>query len=123
MIWLLVVVSTVSVCECFLRMPFVLNIRSMILYSTKSYRAVSSNNISDHWKEKVLPVYSAKIFFTSLKLFLLLLAALLPLVMWQYLGALMELDLFASISGWPGMVGMTIAAAMYFFVREKILRG
>jgi len=122
-IWLLVVMSTASVCECFLRLPFAENIKTLVLYTTKSYRVISSARISDHWKEKVLPLFAAKIFRMSLMLFLFLLISLMPLLIWHYLAVLLGLDLFAFAFEIPGMVAMTAVAVVYFVVRKKLFHG
>lgn len=123
MIWLLVVMSAASVCECFLRLPFAENINTLILYTLKSYRAISSERISDHWKEKVLLIFAAKIFRTCLMLFLFLLLSLAPLVLWHYLAVMLGLDFFAFVFETTGMVAMTAVAVLYLLVRKKLFYG
>jgi len=118
--WLLVALSAASFCECVLRLPFVENIKTLVLYSSKSYRVISSARISDHWKEEVLLLFAAKIFCTSLMLFMFFLLSLAPLLMWHYLAVLLGVDLFAFITGIHGMVAMTFAAVVYLFIRRKL---
>ncbi len=123
MIWLLLAVGTVSACECFIRLPFLRNIKILVLYITKSRRAIFSENISDHWKEKILPIFAGKILCTSLVLFWLLLVSLSPFVLWQYLAVLLDLNLFALLAKPLGMVMTTVVGILYFSARKKLRHG
>lgn len=115
--------STVSVCECFLRMPFAENIKALALCTSSSCRIIFSKRISDHWKERILPIFAAKIFVASLRLLWFLLLSFLPIVLWQCLGNLLDLDMLHFFSKLPGIVVTTVVAALYFFVRKKLFHG
>ena len=120
MIWALSILCTISICECFIRLPLAGCIKDFSRYSSKAYRTVSSSRISDHWKEKVLAIYAVKIFFLSWQLLLLLVLALLPLLLWHWLGNLIGLDLLTYAAGPSGILLMTVSAVVYLYVRNKI---
>lgn len=52
--------------ELFLRLPFFKHLHYLKSDSTKALSVISSSNISDHWKEKVIPRYARNILSSSL---------------------------------------------------------
>jgi hypothetical protein len=78
MIWLLVALAGVLASEVMLRLPLIGTIKGVIDVSRKSMRLLASKKISDHWKERVLPAYSLRMFKGSVGFFLLLCLGLLP---------------------------------------------
>ena len=72
---ILLLVCFLSV-EIFIRLNF-LPCFDLILQVTKKVTyVISKNNISDHWKEKVIPAYAVKIMKYSLQILMILLLIL-----------------------------------------------
>ena len=69
--FILLVLCFLSV-EIVVRSNYFVLIKSIILVSKKSVRTISNKNISDHWKENIIPKYSICILKSSLKMLLVL---------------------------------------------------
>lgn len=70
------------VLELMIKIRLQIKVKSFFLLVQKSMRIVRSREVSDHWKEVVLPEYSKRIFMQSLQIFfcLFLLCALMFLL-------------------------------------------
>ncbi len=119
--WALLGLGMVATVELFFRLPFRKTFRSLIGTMSKSIKVISSPNISDHWKEKILLVYAADTLGSSVLLFLLMLVALLPVTTLGGVGNLIGIDIFGLISRPAGVVMPTVGAVVYAFVRKKVL--
>ena len=71
------VVACVLSIELFLRLKFMSYVNSIGRNSNKVFRVIISSNISDHWKEKMVPVYA----FILLKNSLLILGILFLIIL------------------------------------------
>lgn len=80
-LWLYVVIAGVLASEAFLRLPLIPTITRVTATAQKSGKVLTSKRISDHWKETVLPRYSLIIGMGSVKFFLMLCLALLPVAL------------------------------------------
>ncbi len=78
--WLLVIVAAILASEALLRLPIMAKIKDVSEISQKAMRVLKSGRISDHWKERVLPVYAKRIGFGSVAFFVLLCLGLLPVL-------------------------------------------
>ena len=58
--------------EIFIRFRFVDQLKLILKVTKKVTHVILQKNISDHWKEKVIPVYAFKIMKFSLKIFFIL---------------------------------------------------
>ena len=68
---------TMSVCcalsvELFIRLDFKLILSSLIAVFEKTIKVIKSVNISDTWKEKIIPFYAISMFKYSIKSFFIL---------------------------------------------------
>ena len=72
---LLLLVCILSV-EVFIRFNFLSLLDSILKVTKKVIYVISQNNISDHWKEKVVPAYALRIMKYSLQILLILLVIL-----------------------------------------------
>jgi hypothetical protein len=72
----LVVACFLSI-ELFLRLKFISYLNSISRNSNKVFHVIISSNISDHWKEKMVPVYA----FILLKNSLLILGILFLIIL------------------------------------------
>ena len=70
--WILLLVAGALACELFLALPLMATIRRATGMASKAQRLLQSKRISDHWKERMLPVYAGRIAGNSLKFFLYL---------------------------------------------------
>jgi len=70
--FLLLLVCILSV-EVFIRLNFISRIDSILKVTNRVTYVIPNNNISDHWKEKVIPAYALRIMKYSLQIFLILL--------------------------------------------------
>jgi hypothetical protein len=65
---LIVAPATILVVEFFLACPLLRLVRAMSEQTRKAVRVLGMARVSDHWKEKVLPVYALATMKTSLLL-------------------------------------------------------
>lgn len=80
-LWVFVAAAGILASEAFLRLPLLPTIRRVTRTAQKSGKVLSSKHISDHWKERVLPRYSLVIGTGSVRFFLMLCLALLPVAL------------------------------------------
>ena len=74
--YIYLVVACVLSIELFLRLKFMSYVNSIGRNSSKVFHVIISSNISDHWKEKMVPVYA----FILLKNSLLILGILFLII-------------------------------------------
>ena len=60
--------AVIAVVELMARLPLKTAVDGLLLYIPKAVHLITSSKISDHWKEKVIPVYAGKILRASLLL-------------------------------------------------------
>ena len=70
--FLLMLICIFSI-EIFYFFNFSKRVISILSFSKKVTSVITSNKISDHWKEKVIPVYALRIMKYSLQILLILL--------------------------------------------------
>ena len=58
--------------EFFIRLNFLSNLNSILTVAKKVPYVISQNDISDHWKEKIIPAYALRIMKYSLQILLIL---------------------------------------------------
>ena len=73
MIHLLLLLVCILSVEVFIRSNFLLLIDSILNVSKRVTYVIPQSKISDHWKEKVIPLYALRIMKYSLKILLILL--------------------------------------------------
>ena len=71
------VVACVLSIELFLRLKFISYVNSIVRNTNKVFHVIISSNISDHWKEKMVPIYA----FILLKNSLLILGILFLIIL------------------------------------------
>ncbi len=122
MVWLLLVLGTLAVVECFIRLPFMARIKYLKTLLAKISRVLRSSSISDHWKEKILPTYAWQLFSSSILLFCYVVLAILPLVILAYVATQFGVPLLVMISSITGIVASTVIAVAYIFIRNFAVR-
>ncbi len=87
----------VLVVEAAFASPLARLIRTLAVKSRKSARLIWSKRISDHWKERILPVYSLTMFWTSLQILAWLIFLAMIFALGLYIGAWVFADDFEGI--------------------------
>tara|TARA_B100001093_G_scaffold495683_1_gene540438 strand:- start:2163 stop:2519 length:357 start_codon:yes stop_codon:yes gene_type:complete len=72
---ILLLVCIISV-EVFIKLNFLSILDSILKIAKKVTYLIPQNNISDHWKEKVIPIYASRIMKYSLQMLMILLLLL-----------------------------------------------
>ena len=75
--YLYLVIACVLCIELFLRLKFISYVNSILKNTNKVFHIIISSNISDHWKEKMVPKYA----FILLKNSLLILGILFLIIL------------------------------------------
>ncbi|WP_321491548.1 sulfotransferase [uncultured Desulfobacter sp.] len=119
-----IVASAIVFVELFYRLPFAWQVKQVREISLKSIHTVTSSKISDHWKEKVLPVYSLKIFCSSILFGIYLVAAFSVFVFIYGLVGLIFFDTFndsvASLYQWRVEGIICIVGIGYALLRKRM---
>ena len=114
---ILLLVCILSV-EIFIKSNFLstLDIFSKII--KKVVRVVTSKNISDHWKENILPVYALKIMKYSLYILVILLFIISLCITADYYSNNLLLHMFSFI----GIIESLFFSSGYLFLRKSLVR-
>lgn len=119
MIWLLVAVAIIAVVEAFLFLPFVERVKRIWSSYSKAVRTISSRQISDHWKEKVLVAYAASIFSESITVLIILGLAISPILAAIFAGTFLGLDVYRALMSVEGILFTCVFSLLYLLVRGK----
>jgi hypothetical protein len=109
--------------EYFLRLPFALRCRALMVIATKSVRRILSKKISDHWKEVILLRYAREL-MTHTFVIASMLIAWIPLVVlpalfldWIFVPHPSTIESFSNLSG---MASMTVVSFIYILLRKRL---
>jgi len=114
-------IATLVACEIIVRLPFNKALLQISNYTIKATSVLSSERISDNWKEKVLPLYARKICNASLMIFVFILACLSPFAIIGLLAADELSRLFDSLASIKVSFSITLIAIVYIFFRRKLM--
>lgn len=123
--YLVVGLVTVSAVESFLRLPFRSQAASLQQALTRARSIMLSPRISDHWKEKALLAYAARIMRATATIAVsLAVVALAALATAWLLARVLNLDRpIAEILGtWPALTVSIIIATIYVVIRGRLVR-
>ena len=73
MIHLLLLLVCILSVEVFIRLNFLSYLDSILKVTKRVFYVIPNNNISDHWKEKIIPAYALRIMKYSLQILVILL--------------------------------------------------
>lgn len=118
---LLVAISTAVAVEIFLRTPFDALLHNLADTTKRAGKTLSSQFISDHWKEVVLPRYAFMIFKNSALLLGCLLITALPVIVIDRIGAQFGFQTLATMATGLGFFFSLLIATLYVFIRAQIL--
>tara|TARA_B100001057_G_C22384002_1_gene769561 strand:- start:43 stop:399 length:357 start_codon:yes stop_codon:yes gene_type:complete len=113
----LLLVCILSV-EVFIRLNFLSHLDSILKVTKKVMYIIPKNNISDHWKEKVIPVYALRIMRHSLQI-LLILSLILSLF---FISDLFLNNLLAFTLSLIGIIESMVFAFGYVYLRRLFIK-
>lgn len=123
-----VYLTSIVICICgvelLIRAPLYDSLQTLLRYARKSSQVIASSRISDHWKEKVLPTYSLKVFQGSLKLFVIFLVVFGLLLLVSLALDLLFLSgetTLGFLSTWQGILFATVFSILYYYARRRLL--
>jgi hypothetical protein len=119
MAWLLMILGSIVAVEIILRLPLKRQFHAMTDISRRSARVLRSPNISDHWKERMLPSYALRLARASTSLFLIFCAAIAPLLL---VGLFMPGGVIAWVEQLArplSIIVLTIASLLYVMARGR----
>ena len=112
----LLIVCALSV-EVFIRSNFLLILSSILKVTKKVTHVIFQNNISDHWKEKVIPTYALRIMKYSLQILLILLL----IIMIFFIASYFFSDLIGLMLTIIGIIESIIFVFVYALVRRSLV--
>jgi len=122
---LIVAPATIVAAHIFLLLPFSSVLQRLQRNARKSIHLMTASAISDHWKEKSLPVYAGAIAMNALTLggLLILLATTYGAALYAT-GKLWDtnFDFAASLQRIDFMVYAIVIATLYLFARKRLKR-
>lgn len=113
----LLIVCTLSV-EVFIRFNFLLVLSSILKVTKKVTYVIFQDNISDHWKEKVIPIYALRIMKYSLQILLILVLIIIVFSIASYLFS----DLIGLMLSIIGIMESMVFAFGYAFARKSLVK-
>jgi len=107
------VVACVLSIELFLRLKFMSYVNSIGRNLNKVFHVIMASNISDHWKEKMVPTYA----FTLLKNSLLILGILFLIILVFSAFIILSSKFLVLLSSVTGIVTLTVISLTYLKLR------
>lgn len=118
MIHILLLIICVFSVEFFIRLKFLTIIDSMIKITKKVINVISSKYISEHWKEKIIPVYALRIMNYSIQLLFIFLITLSPIIIIDFFFN----DLLVFIFSFIGIFESLFFSFGYIYIRQSFLK-
>ena len=118
MIHLLLSLVCILSVEVLIRFNFLSYLDSIIKVTKKVTYIIPKSNISDHWKEKVIPAYALRIMKYSLQILLILLLIISLFFISDYFFN----DFLAFTFSWVGIIESMVFAFGYVFLRKSFIK-
>ena len=104
--------------EIFLNLNFLNHLKKIISLTKKVLLVMSNKEISDHWKERVIPTYALQLMKYSLTVLLILL-----MIIAVFLGiSLFELNFIVYIFSLIGILESIVFIFLYLKIRSFLLK-
>lgn len=117
MIHLLLVLVCILSIEIFIKLNFLSHLDSILKVTKKATYIIPKSNISDHWKEKVIPLYALRIMKYSLQILLILF-----LIMFlSFICYLFQNNFLTFILSWIGIIETMVFAFGYVYLRRLFI--
>ena len=117
MIHLLLLLVCIASVEVFIRLNFLSILDSILKVTRKVTYVIPRDNISDHWKEKVIPMYALRMMKYSLQILLILLLILSLF----FIADFFFNNFFAFTLSLIGIVESMVFAFGYFYLRKSVI--
>ena len=104
--------------EIFNRSNYISFIKSLIEVNKKAINIISNKNISDHWKENIIPKYSLQMMKYSMQMLLILFLIFFIFVIADNLFS----GFLAFTFSWNGIIESILIAFSYAFIRKLSFR-
>ena len=114
---ILFVICFLSV-EIFIRSNYISLIKSLVEVSKKAISIISNKNISDHWKENIIPKYSLQMMKYSIQMLLILFSIIFIFFIADNLFS----GFLAFTFSWNGIIESILLAFSYVYIRKLIFR-
>ena len=111
----LIVVIILSI-EILIRFNLLNRLNLIIILINKASKIIISKNISDHWKEKVIPKYSIKIMKFSLHIFVMLISICCIF----FIVNIINTGFLSYLFSIQGIIESTLIAFGYLYLRRVI---
>ena len=115
--FLLSLVCILSV-EIFVRFKFPSHLGSILRVANRVTYIIPKSNISDHWKEKVIPIYALRIMKYSLQILLILLLIMTLFFIVDFFFN----DFLAFTLSFIGMIESMVFGIGYFYLRKTLIK-
>ncbi len=114
---ILLVVCLLSV-EIFIRSNYIFLLKSTIKLSKKATSTILNKNISDHWKENIIPKYSFQMMKYSLQMLLIIFFIMFIFVITDNLYS----GILIFTLSWNGIIESILIAFIYAYIRKQIVK-
>ena len=104
--------------EIFIRSNYISLINSLVEVSKKAINIISNKNISDHWKENIIPKYSLQMMKYSMQMLLILFLIIFIFVF----GDKILIGFLEFTFSWNGIIESILFAFSYAYIRKLIIR-
>ena len=104
--------------EIFIRSNYIYTINSTIKVSKKAIHTILNKNISDHWKENIIPKYSLQMMKYSMQMIFILFLIIFIFVITDKLVS----GFLAFTFSWNGIIESILLAFSYAYIRKLIFR-
>ena len=118
MIHLLLSLVCIASVEVLIKLDFLSHLDSMLKVTKKVTYVIPKSNISDHWKEKVIPAYALRIMKYSLQIFLILLL----IISLFFISDFFFNDFLAFTFSLIGIIESMVFAFGYVFLRKSLIK-
>ena len=118
MIHLLLSLICILSVEVFIRLNFLSHLDSILKVIRRVTYVIPKSNISDHWKEKVIPAYALRMMKYSLRILLILLLIISLFFISDYFFN----DFLAFTFSWIGIIESMVFAFGYVYLRKLFIK-
>ena len=118
MIHLILLLVCILSVEVFIRLNFLSYLDSILKVTKRVTYVIPNNNISDHWKEKVIPAYALRI----MKYSLLILLILLLIISLFFIADYFFNDFLAFTFSLIGIMESMVFAFGYVYLRKSFIK-
>ena len=118
MIHLLLLLVCILSVEVFIILNFLSHLDSILKVTKRVTYIIPNNNISDHWKERVIPTYALRMMKYSLRILLILLLIISLFFISDYFLN----DFLAFTFSLIGIIESMVFAFGYVFLRKSLIK-